>query len=83
MQMHVPVSLNGLNHDLNASFFVLKPSACQNNGLRNVRAMHYWPESYICSSRPVHTMQGHTIRSAHILHLAVPTFNVSIVFHTV
>ena len=30
MQMHVPVSLKGLNHELNASFFVLKPSACQN-----------------------------------------------------
>ena len=38
------------------------------------------PNVTFAAQAPVHTMQGHSIRSAHILFLAVPTLNVSIVF---
>ena len=40
------------------------------------------PKVTFATQEPVHTMQGHSIRSAHILFLAVPNFNVSIAFYT-
>ena len=40
------------------------------------------PKVTFAAQGPVHTMQGHSIRSAHMLFLAEPTFNVSIVFYT-
>ena len=71
--------VKGLNHDLDASFLVLKPSACQN--IRSAQCI-IGPKVTFAAQWPVHTMQGHSIRSAHILFLAVPTFNVSIAFYT-
>ena len=76
--------VKGLNHDLDASFFGSEAVCLPEHTVCAMSAQCIiGPKVTFAAQGPVHTMQGHSIRSVHILHLAVPTFNVSIVFHTV
>ena len=75
--------VKGLNHDLDASFFSSEAVCLPEHTVCATSAQCIiGPKVTFATQEPVHTMQGHSIRSAHILFLAVPTFNVSIVFHT-
>ena len=70
-------------HDLVASFFSSEAVCLPELAVCATSAQCIiGPKVTFAAQGPVHMMQGHSIRSAHILFLAVPTFNASIVFYT-